>query len=70
MMDRWDESGATFGCLRYTPGTGVPDEMSPIRDIARGFENGRPPVIEITPADGRQEADADDIDFPPADRAF
>jgi len=68
MREPWEEPGASSSVPRYTPGIGVPDEMSPIRDIAHGFENGRPPVIEITPADGRQQAD--DIDFPPVDRAF
>ncbi|AEV19250.1 hypothetical protein ABS784_09845 [Geobacillus sp. G4] len=68
MREPWEERGATSSLPRYTPGIGVPDEMSPIRDIARGFENGRPPVMEVTPADSRQTAD--DIDFPPVDRAF
>ncbi|MGZ0085680.1 hypothetical protein ACWNXI_08910 [Caldibacillus thermoamylovorans] len=68
MTNRRDELGTGWSVPRYTPGTGLPDEMSPIRDIVRGFENGRPPVIEITPADGRHQAD--DIDFPPVDRAF
>ncbi|RXS84043.1 hypothetical protein QWV57_08355 [Geobacillus zalihae] len=68
MREPWEETGAASSLPRYTPGIGVPDEMSPIRDIARGFENGRPPVIEVTPADSRQEADG--IHLPLVDRTF